>query len=216
MADIHEAHPREMNLTSLVLDLRLAVVGYHLLKTMDQAYPLTKGGRLLDVCCGSGKAGVAYAIRGAEVILLDNSESALRYSLRLAEGAQVLLGKPLRMEALLASIFQIPEPDNSFDFVFSDGAHEHWGLEKRREAIKETLRVLKPGGRLFIAVPNIKDPEQKKVSEEAVYKWEGMEEKEQLISEADLSEDLAALGLINIHIGAEGKVAFAWGEKKSD
>lgn len=208
-----EGHKRAMSMNCLVSDLDIAVNGCHLRDLMHKVYPLRKGGKVLEACCGSGKLGLSYAIHGAAVDLLDHEETDLVYARRMAEGAQVLLGSPLYMTFILASVFQIPQPDNYYDFIFSDGAHEHWLPEKRREAIRETIRVLKPGGRLFIAVPNIRNPAQLKASQESVFHWDGMEEKEQLITEMDLEKDLTDLGMLNVQKGAEGRVAFAWGDK---
>jgi SAM-dependent methyltransferase len=47
---------------------------------------------------------------------------------------------------------RIPFPDASFDIVYSNNVLEH--TQKPALVLSEALRVLKPGGRLFIEVPN--------------------------------------------------------------
>jgi len=49
-------------------------------------------------------------------------------------------------------IFSIPFPDHTFDAVFNEGVVEHF--PNYRDAIREMIRVTKPGGKVIIAVPN--------------------------------------------------------------
>jgi SAM-dependent methyltransferase len=51
---------------------------------------------------------------------------------------------------------RIPFRDAAFDLVYSMGTIEHF--PEYREAAAEILRVLKPGGRAVIGVPNLLDP----------------------------------------------------------
>lgn len=53
---------------------------------------------------------------------------------------------------LQANIELLPFKENSFDIAYCVGVLSY--LEKDREAIKEISRVLKPGGRVIISVPN--------------------------------------------------------------
>jgi SAM-dependent methyltransferase len=54
-------------------------------------------------------------------------------------------------DASVADITSIPFPDNTFDKVFSVAVIHHLSsLERRIKAVSEMLRVLKPGGQLFI------------------------------------------------------------------
>ena len=48
-----------------------------------------------------------------------------------------------------------PLPANSFDFVFSEHMIEHVPFSPGRRMIAECYRVLKPGGRIRIATPNL-------------------------------------------------------------
>jgi len=60
-----------------------------------------------------------------------------------------------------------PLPDASFDYVFSEHMIEHIGLEQGAHMLRESYRVLKPGGKIRIVTPDItllqkllQDPEQ--------------------------------------------------------
>jgi predicted SAM-dependent methyltransferase len=46
--------------------------------------------------------------------------------------------------------------DNSIDFIIAWHIIEHVGLHENANLVTEWFRVLKPGGKLFIACPNIK------------------------------------------------------------
>lgn len=52
---------------------------------------------------------------------------------------------------VIGSVYELPFPDNSFDFVLCMGILEH--LEYPHAAIPEMHRVLKPGGRIIVSVP---------------------------------------------------------------
>lgn len=52
---------------------------------------------------------------------------------------------------------EIPEPDNSFDFVFSNSVLEH--IPNLAEVFVEVARVLKPGGTFVFTVPAITFPD---------------------------------------------------------
>jgi ubiquinone/menaquinone biosynthesis C-methylase UbiE len=66
------------------------------------------------------------------------------------EGAAALVQKGLKAKQAFAE--QLPYPDNYFDWVHSNHVFEH--LADPLAAAKEAFRVLKPGGFIFIEVPN--------------------------------------------------------------
>ncbi len=53
------------------------------------------------------------------------------------------------------SMDQIPVDDDSFDEISSIHSIEHIGWRKGLSTLKEWHRVLKPGGKLYIACPNL-------------------------------------------------------------
>jgi ubiquinone/menaquinone biosynthesis C-methylase UbiE len=101
------------------------------------------GDRVLDVACGTGVLACAAAeIVGpdGEVVGLDSNEDMLAVARRKSAQIEWRVG---RAEAL-------PFPDESFDAVVSQ-----FGImffEDRPAALREMLRVLRPGGRLAVAV----------------------------------------------------------------
>jgi predicted SAM-dependent methyltransferase len=54
-----------------------------------------------------------------------------------------------------ASLDALPFPDSSFDYVLCLDVLEHLTYEEQPRALKELHRVLRPGGELFVSVPNL-------------------------------------------------------------
>jgi SAM-dependent methyltransferase len=92
---------------------------------------------------------LAWASRqGARAYGIDLSEAVVRR----ARGA--FDGDPLR--CAMSDVRALPFPDASFDAVYSMGTIEHFDETVR--AVDEIARVLKPGGRAIVGVPNRHDP----------------------------------------------------------
>jgi SAM-dependent methyltransferase len=145
------------------------------MQTVDRAWlPLKPGQRVLDLGCGEGRHVIAAsAVDGADAIGVDLSLADLatarqRYREFLAmSGAapapdgQRAAGEgsataPARdrggLFALLAGdALCLPFADGTFDAVICSEVLEH--LPDYRGALREILRVLRPGGRLAVSVP---------------------------------------------------------------
>jgi predicted SAM-dependent methyltransferase len=52
-------------------------------------------------------------------------------------------------------ISDIPYYDNSVDLIYSSHALEHLSIRKSKVALREWYRVLKPGGQLYLAIPDL-------------------------------------------------------------
>jgi SAM-dependent methyltransferase len=102
-----------------------------------------EGDRVLDVACGTGALALAAAgIAGpsGSVVGLDANPDMLAVARR----------KPVDIEWLEGKAEDLPLPDNSFDAVVSQ-----FGLmffDDKPRALREMMRVLRPGGRLAVAV----------------------------------------------------------------
>src|SRR5688572_1323817 len=60
------------------------------------------------------------------------------------------------LRAALGDVRGLPFVDDSFDAIYSMGTIEHF--DETAQAVAEMARVLKPGGRAIIGVPNRRDP----------------------------------------------------------
>jgi len=96
------------------------------------------GDRLLDVGCGTGVVALTAAQVGAKV---SGSDLTPELIIRAKENAQI---SNLNIDFQVADVEDLPYKDNEFDFVLSQFGHMF--APRPEVAIKEMLRVLKPGG----------------------------------------------------------------------
>ena len=76
---------------------------------------------------------------------------------RLARAAfDGVAGGGARLHDAVGDVRDLPFRDRSFDVIYSMGTIEHFDETER--AVREIARVLKPGGRAIIGVPNRHDP----------------------------------------------------------
>lgn len=75
---------------------------------------------------------------------------------RLARDAFGSAGLVPGLRASIGDVRDLPFADNSFDAIYSMGTIEHF--DETEQAVAEMLRVLKPGGRAIVGVPNRYDP----------------------------------------------------------
>ncbi|HXC65127.1 MAG TPA: class I SAM-dependent methyltransferase [bacterium] len=103
------------------------------------------GGRLLDLSCGLGYFLMAAREHDASLRLegLDHSAYAVREAQARVPEARVRRGDALKQ----------PYPDNRFDTVTCLGSLEHYSDPE--QGLAEIHRVLKPGGKALIYVPNL-------------------------------------------------------------
>lgn len=110
---------------------------------------LGPGVRALELGCGSGLFLEVAAASGARIRGLDLSQDLLaRARARLAGVANASLD--------CGNAEQAPYPDATFDAVYGSSVLHHLSLPR---ALAETFRVLRPGGRLAFAEPNILNPQ---------------------------------------------------------
>jgi SAM-dependent methyltransferase len=109
---------------------------------LGQAEELINGkGRLLDIGAGRGELLRAARIAGWEV-------EGIEPSSRFAEVAADYSGAPIRSEPVERCGF----PDGAFDCVILSAVLEH--LYNPDETMREISRILRPGGVVFLDVPN--------------------------------------------------------------
>ena len=114
------------------------------LKMVEAAMPPSS--RILEVGCGAGVMAAKLIKRGYAVWGIDLAEPMIRQARQLCESEPFGVG----------DIEHIPFPDNTFDVVVSLGVIEY--LESDEQALREVWRVLRPGGRAVIAIPNGRSP----------------------------------------------------------
>lgn len=108
------------------------------------------GARVLDAGAGSGKFAQRFLARGDEVTLLDPSAEMLR----IAEGKVRSRFPAAKAHFVQGGIERMDFPDGAFDFVFCEGDPLSYCIATHREAARELLRVLRPGGGFYVSVDN--------------------------------------------------------------
>lgn len=101
-----------------------------------------KAKTLLDAGCGTGWFTKRAAEREAVVTSVDLAPNLV----------EITAQKVPMSKTLVASILDLPFEDNTFDYVVSSDVIEH--TPDPYKAVLELIRVLKPGGKLAITVPN--------------------------------------------------------------
>jgi ubiquinone/menaquinone biosynthesis C-methylase UbiE len=101
------------------------------------------GESVLDAGSGTGNLSVKMRARGASVVSLDSSPVGLAIHREKDPSARLEL-------ASLES--RLPFPDHVFDHVVCASVLFALSESGRRTALREVLRVLKPGGRLLVTV----------------------------------------------------------------
>lgn len=97
---------------------------------------------------------LAWASRqGARAYGVDISEPILRQARAAFDRAPGTRG---RLRGTVGDVRELPFGDATFDAIYSMGTIEHFDETER--AVEEMVRVLKPGGRAIVGVPNRHDP----------------------------------------------------------
>jgi SAM-dependent methyltransferase len=100
------------------------------------------GTRILDVGCGTGRKSRHLVECGATVVGCDISEPGIG------------VARTRLHEAVVCDLTQgLPFADESFDVVFSSAVLEH--IYPVQRVLAEMYRVLRPGGRVVVEVPNV-------------------------------------------------------------
>lgn len=63
--------------------------------------------------------------------------------------------KPIEGQAYLDATAPFPLPDQSFDYVFSEHVIEHFNYWEGLDMLRESYRIMKPGGRIRVVTPNL-------------------------------------------------------------
>ena len=110
---------------------------------------LREGQHVLDAGCGAGEVCVELAGRvgrSGRVVGIDPSTAMIT----AARAAAATAGAPVELR--VASIYELPYADASFDAVRAERVFQH--LDDPARALAELIRVTRPGGRVMVIDPD--------------------------------------------------------------
>jgi len=112
-----------------------------------------KGAVILDYGCGKGGFSQVLARLGGCVYGIDISPQLIQQARTVA--LKGMNGSFSAVQFLVSDAHHTPFADNSFDYVFGNGALHHLDLDR---ALAEIARVLKPGGKARFMEPMYHHP----------------------------------------------------------
>jgi SAM-dependent methyltransferase len=101
-----------------------------------------KPGKMLDIGCGSGQFLSKMREQGWDT-----------YGVEVSTDAATLGKNSAGLNIFAGSLLEANFPSNHFDYIRSNHSFEH--VYNPNETMAEIKRILKPGGKLMIGVPNI-------------------------------------------------------------
>ena len=123
--------------------------------------------RLLDVGCGNGVAVKLMAERAVDGFVAGIDYSPVSVDMAIKRNADAIKAKKIAISE--EDVLHLPYEERSFDAVCSLESFYFWG--DHIAGLKETLRVLKEGGRILIVMELAKDgsnPEKKRKVAESI------------------------------------------------
>lgn len=160
------------------------------------------GKTIVDIGCGAGGKSLFYASCGAKEVI--GVEILEKYRAE-AEALADELGLADKFRFICADAASLPFDDNSINTIIMNDAMEH--VARPDAVLTECLRVLAPGGRLFVNFPPIHHPYGAHLSDLIAIPWVHL-----FFSERTLIEGYKEL-CKSVPDGAE-RIAFRIAEKE--
>ncbi|MBI3486285.1 class I SAM-dependent methyltransferase [Candidatus Daviesbacteria bacterium] len=104
--------------------------------------------KVLDIGCGTGRMVKFLNQKGFDCYGIDSQDEALKKARKINKKGKILK----------ASAIKLPFKNQVFDFVSSLSVIEHLTQKEGRQFLKETRRVLRKNGIIFLITPNYNSP----------------------------------------------------------
>jgi SAM-dependent methyltransferase len=147
--DLEYFTKKHWNRVAAARGTRSSDVGTLLVQSLVELVAEYSPDSVLDIGAGNGLLSCALANRlsGARVVGLDYSDEAIQIAREQFHPAQTRSVRE-RLSFSVGSASELPHDDDSFDAVTL--LKTAWVLPDLRQALRESARVLRPGGRIFV------------------------------------------------------------------
>jgi ubiquinone/menaquinone biosynthesis C-methylase UbiE len=137
----------KLNLYDLLFEVTASKRHQAFLDRIIELAKLNENGTLLDVGCGTGTllCEIAKRYHNIDIIGIDVSQNLLDVA------KQKIQQHGDQIELKIASVLELPYPDNTFNVVVTSIMFHQLDIEEKSKAVQEIYRVLKTGGRYVSA-----------------------------------------------------------------
>lgn len=168
--------------------------GYaRLLAVFEKSVRPQKGQRCVDLGCGTGAFTRRLRVFGLDLLGIDISPRSIERARASEDGIRYEVG----------DITATALPEDSFDVAALSGVLHHiTSSADRIRAMREALRILRPGGRLYAFDPNAHSPSMflYRDPRSPLYSSEGKTENEVLLRSDDLAGELRESGFADVRV----------------
>jgi len=210
---------KEFSLKNLFQDLEYTIFGTEVHAWLFKIAPLGDESVVLEPGCGCGKLGLAYAMRGCEVILFDIDHEVVQYARRIRGALNALLGFPLPVQIKVGNLHAIHLARGSFDLVFTEAVPQHWPDEEKRQGSIDRMAELSRDYVIVIGNNGLREKEQK-ADQEFDFTYKGMPPRRKCFTPDELEMRLKKAGLKKVQVEgvSPGKIEDSyliggWGRK---
>lgn len=195
--------PKDFSLPLMLRDLDYTVNGTYVHDFLFRVCPPRPGLAILEPGCGSGKFGLSYALKGAQVLMLDIDPEVIEYACRLRASLEVLIGYPLNAGTSNSDLFNRlrGRREAPFDLVMNEGVPQHWSDdEKRQGCIDLMAQVTRPGGLVVIIGNNGLNSHEQEVDGSFQFQYMGMPPQRKCFTPEELKTRMELAGLREVRV----------------